>query len=241
MKINHFLAKTAVAVVLATSGAVNAQVLGGGVNGGLGGSLTGGLGQGGLGNIGATGGGAVHGTLGASTDAIGRAREVGTRVKDKAVDTAATAREHAQSTAAGAQATASGAIDATVDTAADAGNALSATADAAGEAGSQAELSSDGMSGDAASNVAGSGSGMLDLGARETNGVQPAVSEPEPRQSKRERRAQQSKDTAPAEQPRRKVQADGRADANGGLSASGEGQASANADASAEAGASVRK
>ena len=59
MKINHFLAKTAVAAVLAMSGVAQAQVLGGGVSGGLGGSITGGLGNGGLGNIGATGSGAA--------------------------------------------------------------------------------------------------------------------------------------------------------------------------------------
>ena len=55
MKIRTVLMSAAVAAVLAASGTANAQLLGGGANGGLGGSITGGLG-----NVGATGGGTLE-------------------------------------------------------------------------------------------------------------------------------------------------------------------------------------
>jgi hypothetical protein len=111
MKIRTVLMSAAVAAVLAASGTANAQLLGGGANGGLGGSITGGLG-----NVGATAGGTLNGSLRGSTDALGRTRELGSRAAGRVKDTAESARGQVESAAA-ASANAAGEAGSSVDVA----------------------------------------------------------------------------------------------------------------------------
>src|SRR6188474_1423155 len=149
MNIRNVLTSAAVAAILATSGTANAQLLGGGAQGGLGGSLTGGAG-----NLGATAGSTLNGSLRGGTDALGRTRELGSRATDRAKDTAASAKGQVESTVDGAQSTASGAANVAIDIASDATDSAAATAETAGNAGSSVDLSTKDLSGDVAGEAA---------------------------------------------------------------------------------------
>jgi len=108
MNVRNYLTGAAVAVVMAASGSADAQLLGGGATGGLGGSLTGGLG-----NVGATAGGTLDGSLRGGTDALGRVRDTGSRVTERAESAATAARGQVDSAMAGADAAASAGASAT--------------------------------------------------------------------------------------------------------------------------------
>jgi hypothetical protein len=214
MHIRNICMNAAVAGLLAASGVAHAQLLGGGANGGFGGSIAG------VGNLGATGNGALNGSLHGNTDAFGRTRDIGSRAATRVKDTAAGAKERVESTAGVAQATASGAASAAVDSASGATNAVSATAEGAGEAGTSVDLATNELSGVAAGNAAGEGTGQLDLPKRKSAVADPAAkAEPKP-------------------QP--KVHTGGKASADGGF-AQEDGQVSGQAGASASADAGVER
>jgi hypothetical protein len=208
MKYRNVLTSVAVAVVWVASGTANAQLLGGGAQGGLGGSIAGGLG-----NVGAAGGGAINGALRGGTDALGRTREIGSRVTDRAKDTAASAD-------------AAGEAGPDVDVATD-----HLSSEAAGN-----------VTGDG-SGMLGLGSQEAAVAEPVVNDQEPSTPRRDRAKGKRQQPPASKVKPTQEPQPRPQVKANGKASGNGGLEASGDGGASANANAnaSADAYASVDK